>query len=378
MPGINWGPGINNKEIANIVAAARRTSLPTSSGATQAQVAQVYENILGRNPFDPNSLDSGANAYIGKPLSWVQQNVSNSPEAQSRRNPAPAAPAAPATSQVDPLQAAYNALQDATNNAISEMRGVGSNFNPSDPFAMDDANLSKYLGVAKQTLDPFFNQQMSNFTNTVKNQRAWSLQDEQNLLNNINADTSAFTGQAQLALNTSINNARNGYAAQGLYSSGLEQRAEGNPQIAYQNNMANFQRQQSQRQYEATTAYDRYNTNLTAQEQSYINPQYGSMNLAHAQDILNSEKTQLNTQGVQNLQAQWAAFQPSAVKSGVNPQDYKNKEAGLLSNLQIFPQNDASTYTSPIQNIRNMGGTNPLTSAGQPTEQNYSNFLYGI
>jgi len=83
------------------------------------------------------------------------------------------------------------------------------------------------LQQAKEQLDPFYNQTLSDYLEGVQSQRSRGLADQDRLISELNQDINTLNKDLKFDLQQSLEKAKQGASGAGLLSSGFGQRAEG-------------------------------------------------------------------------------------------------------------------------------------------------------
>ena len=109
------------------------------------------------------------------------------------------------------------------------------------PFSLDEVLIAKRL-EAKEQIDPYYDETLSNYLLGVERKRQRSSADTQDLLGELSATEASFTGATKLKLDEAINRAREGFADVGLFESGQRFRAEGLAQREAGEEMGEFGR----------------------------------------------------------------------------------------------------------------------------------------
>ena len=94
------------------------------------------------------------------------------------------------------------------------------------PFNLDEVLVAK-RGEAREQIDPYYNETLSDYLLGVRRKRERSSADTQDLLAELSATEESFTGSTKLMLDESLNRAREGFAEAGLFESGQRLRSEG-------------------------------------------------------------------------------------------------------------------------------------------------------
>jgi hypothetical protein len=166
------------------------------------------------------------------------------------------------------------AIEDSFKKLQEEMSSKYQAYKSSNPFNLDQILVEK-TQEAKEQIDPYYDETLSNYLTGVTNKMERSTSDTQDLLTQLNADTDAYTSGAKLKLTEAINKSQEGYADTGLFNSGDRLKNEGLLKVTNQSDMENFNRNQDYRKNQAETGLSRTIEDL---------------NLAKTQDVRNLER----------------------------------------------------------------------------------------
>lgn len=211
---------------------------------------------------------------------------------------------------------------DSFTKQIGDYNNKLTQYDKANPFAFDQV-LATERGKATQQLDPYYSQTLNDLITGINTQRTRSQEDTNTLLSELNADTSAYTGQAKIDLNNALEKSANGYAGAGLYSSGAAQRSQG--QTIQQSNadVANYNRGITSQQNRAITGNTRNLQDLALQEKQKTRD-------INQEKSYNVESTALSNARNAQLQNEFERQQFAGAAPGVNPISYSNTLYSIL------------------------------------------------
>ena len=133
---------------------------------------------------------------------------------------------AQAQAQAQPMTDAQRA-EDTTRRIAQEIQTRFKQYETAKgPFSLDEVLVAKQ-GEAKEQIDPYYNETLSDYLLGVNRKRQRSQEDTRDLLGELQATTESFTGSTKLKLDEALNRAREGFAESGLFESGARFRSEG-------------------------------------------------------------------------------------------------------------------------------------------------------
>lgn len=148
------------------------------------------------------------------------------------------------------IESSFQKLQIEANQRFKE-------FNERNPFRYDDV-LAQKTTEAKEQIDPFYNESLSDYLLGVSRKRERSASDTRDLIGELQASTQSYSEQTQLRLTEAMNRAREGFADVGLFESGRRFReAEGLPTVETGRTLEDFGRRQTLRTKTAETGLER-------------------------------------------------------------------------------------------------------------------------
>lgn len=214
------------------------------------------------------------------------------------------------------------AIEDSFRRLNEEVVKRFGEYKAGHPFRIDEV-LSQKAAEAKEQIDPYYNETLSNYLTGVQRKIERSTQDTRDLLGELQADTNSFTRDQQLSLNKTINDAKEGYAGAGLYDSGARMRTEGLANVEAGNKLSDFTRGQNFRENQLNTGQTRNLQDLASGRQ---------------QDVRNLERQR--TTDIATRQSQLAKESGQQFVSGFNatlpPELQAANGFDLLSNLGIY------------------------------------------
>lgn len=136
-----------------------------------------------------------------------------------------AAGLAPGSSPLNsvPLDATGQYLQDTINKLDDKYFSKIKEFNTNNPFVYDDV-LKQEVTKAGTRLDPYYKQQLDDYTRGIDLQKTRSLEDRNKTIGNLNKDVADYTEETKNNLMDALEKSRQGYADVGNYFSGAQQK----------------------------------------------------------------------------------------------------------------------------------------------------------
>lgn len=168
-----------------------------------------------------------------------------------------------------PAQSVNQAIEDSFKKLTQEVFKRFGEYKANHPFRIDEV-LAQKAGEAKEQIDPYYNETLTNYLTGVNRRIERGTQDTKDLLAELQADTSSFERNTQLALQENINRAKEGFAGSGLYDSGARQRTEGLLQTENQNQTGDFMRKQRFRENQLNTGLSRELQDIGSQKQQQV------------------------------------------------------------------------------------------------------------
>lgn len=138
------------------------------------------------------------------------------------------------------------AIQDSYSQLQQQVVKNFKDYNTSNPFNIDKIQASS-LSQAKEQIDPYYNETLNDYLTGVQRKLGRGQQDTQQLLTQLNADTSSYSRDTQIKLQQAMQNAGQGYASAGLYDSGARQQNQGLTQVQSNNQLNDYLRNQDYR-----------------------------------------------------------------------------------------------------------------------------------
>lgn len=181
----------------------------------QPTFEQAWETIYKASGWnDINAARADYNAGNWKNKALAQQYLQpGQTQATTTTTTATGDPAA------DSILSAAQRLQIEANKRFGEYR-------QNNPFKFDDILTAK-TEEAKEQIDPYYNETLSDYLLGVTRKRERSTADTRDLIGELQASTKSFSEQTQLRLTEATNKAREGFADVGLFESGKRLRGEG-------------------------------------------------------------------------------------------------------------------------------------------------------
>lgn len=124
------------------------------------------------------------------------------------------------------LDPAGQAILDAMNKQNEVFVSKLKEYDTTNPFVYDEI-LAQEMGKVGERLDPYYKQQLGDFTTAMSRKTSRSLEDRQRVLTNISLDVDQYTKENKQAVEDALEKSREGYSGAGLYTSGARMRTEG-------------------------------------------------------------------------------------------------------------------------------------------------------
>lgn len=118
-----------------------------------------------------------------------------------------------------PLDASGQAIQDAMFKLDDAYFSKIKDFNKNNPFVYDDV-LKQEITKAGTRLDPYYMQQLNDYTRGIDLQKSRSAEDMRKTLSTLTADMESYSKESKQALDTALEKSRQGFADVGNYFSG--------------------------------------------------------------------------------------------------------------------------------------------------------------
>ena len=125
-----------------------------------------------------------------------------------------------------PQDKVTSSLEDTYRKLNAEYASKFTQYNSANPFRLDEILKAKRL-EAKEQIDPYYNETLSDYLTGVERKIQRGTQDTKDLLSELSAQTSSYTEQSQFKLREALSSARQGFANSGLFESGSRYRGEG-------------------------------------------------------------------------------------------------------------------------------------------------------
>ncbi len=212
---------------------------------------------------------------------------------------------------------------DAYNKQLADYNAKYAAYNEANPFVLDDV-LASETAKAKQSLDPYYQQTLSDFLTGINTQRAQGAQDQSTLLSNLAEDRNTFTGQQGQALQDTLDKTRQGFAGNGLYNSGANLNAQGRNVADTNESLASNLTDTNRKIDQTNLAGERANTALdlqTGQEKTQLGEQEATAVGTQANAAVKSDAGQ-------NLYAEGQATGPPP---GADPTAWNTSLASYLT-----------------------------------------------
>lgn len=259
----------------------------------------------------------------------------------------------PAAGYNDPAMQLAKDTIAASKAASDQYQGGISAYDKANPFSQSDI-LAKEATNAAKSVNPYYDQLLTNYITGVTNLRGNTLQDEMRAVSKLQADSDAFTGQAKKLLDTTLTTVGQNFSDAGSYDSGARARTQG---IAEAD--TGYDISQNQRQ----AAYDIGSTQIQANrvinQQIPLQTQEENQQIARnrAADIATTQNQLYNYDVAQNnyerAQAGIAAvkgngnFQAAGAFPGLSSYDTSQQLKTLLPNVQASQYGATPLYQTP-------------------------------
>lgn len=222
----------------------------------------------------------------------------------------------------NPLQDVNKAIEDSFNKLNQEVITRYGQYKANNPFQIDEI-LAQKAGEAKEQVDPYYNETLSNYLLGVTRKIGRSKEDAQDLLTELSAQTESYEKGSRFKLNEALNRAQEGFADAGLFSSGGRYSTEGKLNYATGNDLADFLRGQAGREKQVTTGLGRTIEDVEA---------------AKTQNVRDIERTRLTeTKTLQSQLAKEAAQKyVTGFQQTLPTQLQANNNFDLLGSLGVY------------------------------------------
>lgn len=122
--------------------------------------------------------------------------------------------------------AALASILESFTRRQDERNAIVTQFTAKNPFVFDEVLAQKTL-QAREQLDPYYNQQLSDYISGIEKQKGRSLEDSRLLLSELSQDASQYKEDSAVKLELALDRAGQGATEVGLYNSGAGKRQEG-------------------------------------------------------------------------------------------------------------------------------------------------------
>lgn len=150
-----------------------------------------------------------------------------------------------------PLDNVNKVIEDSFTKLQSEVRSRFGEYQAGKPFRVDEV-LAEKTSEAKEQIDPYYNEIVSDYLTGVTSKISRGEQDTKDLLGELKATTDSYTGNTLFKLTEAINKAGEGFADAGLFDSGKRMRTEGVMTTETQSDLGDFNRQQAFKEKQLT------------------------------------------------------------------------------------------------------------------------------
>lgn len=223
----------------------------------------------------------------------------------------------------DPTGLAQQLIDRSAQNQIKANQAF-KDYRASNPFTYDEYLSSTAMPQAKEQLDPYYNESLSDYLLGVTRKTQRSQADTRDLLGELAATSESYGRDTQLKLTETMNKARQGFANVGLFESGARFReAEGLPTTVAQNEMTDFTRRQDLRRRTAETGLGRTLEDIS---------------LAKKQDVRNLERERFTETGTlaRRLTGEAGQQYVSGFQQTLPPELQANTNFDMLKQLGVY------------------------------------------
>lgn len=274
-----------------------------------ARLGVDWHKITGFRSGNPNLI------YPGEVLT-----VPDAPGTKQESQPAQQPTTQPTISTADQI---IQASIDSYTKLADAYQAKARQFDAANPFNFDKL-LEEETAKVSQRLDPYYAQTLSDYLQGVSTKRTRSLEDERSLLTELNQDVDSYTGTAKIALDTTLEKSREGYADAGLYGSGAQLRESGQAQAGSQRNVSDYLRNAQTKEQRIKTQTARMGEDLSLEER------------LRTRDINTDKAYQTSSQALSEAlrrqsQREYEKAQFTGLPPGVNPSQFANFSYNLLN-----------------------------------------------
>jgi len=182
---------------------------------------------------------------------------------QATRGNGKGGPAQTSGASNNPQQDINKAIEDSFKKLQTELVSKYQAYKSSKPFSLDEVLAQKTV-EAKEQIDPYYNETITNFLTGVTRKMDRSKTDANDLLTQLNADTDSYTGNMALKLNEAVSRSQQGYADAGMFDSGNKLRDEGLLKVGANQDVNEFMRAQDNKSKGISTDLSRTIEDLTS------------------------------------------------------------------------------------------------------------------
>ena len=215
------------------------------------------------------------------------------------------------------------ASTDSYNKLWEDYKSKSDQFDAANPFNFDQMLETQTAQVANR-LDPYYTQTLTDYLTGVNNTRNRTIEDRQNLLTDLSADTSSYTGSAKMALDKAINTSKEGYIDSGLYGSGKQLNDQGTIQTTGNQNLADYLRGQDVRARNINQTADRGLTDINLASTQKVRD-------LKAEQQYNTTSQALTETQRQQQQREYEKAQVTGAPPGATPAQYNTYTTSLLA-----------------------------------------------
>jgi hypothetical protein len=189
-------------------------------------------------------------------------------------------------------------LDDLTK-PLKEAMDRASEFDKKNPFVFDEA-LAK--SSAEERLSPYYTAELKDYLSGVDRAKGKTTQDTQRLLTDLSTTTEKTTGELKQNIEETIRNTQEGYANNGLLSSGTQERATGKAEVSGDNSLSGLlQNSDSQKKAITSNATDA-NATIDANLATYQRKLNAEKDTTLTNDVLQQKQESLQRKELERQQ----------------------------------------------------------------------------
>jgi hypothetical protein len=237
-------------------------NVPGLSGNSFQKQQQLYEKL--GSPMGPYKGTYDQNIWL-----LDQVNSGNHGQQQPQAQPQQQSSSQPQQQSQNPQMDVNKVIEDSFRKLQEELVSKYSQYKSSNPFSLDQVLAQKTV-EAKEQIDPYYNEKVSDYLTGVTRKMDRSQTDSKDLLTQLQADTDSYSGNMKLKLSEAIAKSEQGFADAGLFSSGANARNEGLLKVGANQDTSDFLRNQEFKKKGITNDLSRSIEDITAAKTSDI------------------------------------------------------------------------------------------------------------